>query len=69
MFLTLKKSLKNKKISLQIKIRILEAAVMTVVKYGSEYGSPNTALQKEDEDFLDVSQRNFLQNVLVCRDD
>ena len=35
-FSRLKKVWKNRKISLQTKIRILEATVMTVVKYGSE---------------------------------
>jgi len=37
-FLQLKKAWKNRKISLENKIRILEATVMTVVKYGSEDG-------------------------------
>jgi len=46
--------------SLQTKIRILEATVMTVVKYGSEAW----ALRKEDENLLDVFQRNCLRIVL-----
>ena len=49
-FSQLKKVWKNRKISLQTKIRILEATVMTVVKYGSEAW----VLQKADEDLLDV---------------
>jgi len=45
---------KNKKISVQTKTRILEATMMTVIKYGSEAW----ALRKADEDLLDVVQRN-----------
>ena len=56
----LKKVWKNEKISLQTKIRILEATVMTVVKYGSEAW----ALQKADENLLNVFQRKCLQIVL-----
>ena len=52
-FSQLKKSLEN----LTTKIRILEAKGMTVVKYGSEAW----ALRKEDENLLDVSQRNCLR--------
>ena len=48
------------KISTQTKIRILEASLMTVVKYGSEAWT----LRKADEDLLDVFQRNCLQIVL-----
>ena len=44
---------KGRKTSLQTKIRILEAAVMTVVKYGSEAWT----LRKADEDLLDVSRK------------
>ena len=47
---TVKDFWKNRKISLQTKIRILEATVMTVVKYGSEAW----VLRKADEDLLDV---------------
>ena len=49
-FSQLKKVWKNRKISLQTKIRILEATVMTVVKYGSEAW----ALRKSDENLLGV---------------
>ena len=55
-FLQLKKAWKNRKISLQTKIRILEGAVMTVIKYGSEAWT----LQKVDEDLLDVFQRRHI---------
>ena len=41
-------------------MRILEATVMTVVKYGLEVW----ALQKADEDLLDVFQRDCLRFVL-----
>ena len=44
----------------QTKIRILEVAVMTVVKYGSEV----LVLRKADEALLDVFQRNCLRVVL-----
>jgi hypothetical protein len=56
-FSQLKKVWKNRKISLQTKIRTLEG---TVVKYGSEVWG----LEKSDEDLLDVFQRNCLQIVL-----
>ena len=59
-FNSLKKVWENRKISLQTKIRILEATVMTVVKYGSEAW----ALRKADENLLDVFQRNCLRTVL-----
>ena len=49
-FSLLKKVGKNRKISLLTKIRILEAIVMTVVKYGSE----PWALRKAGENLLDV---------------
>ena len=62
-FLQLKKVWKNRKISLQTKIRVLEATVMTVVKYGSE----TWALQKADENLLDVFQRNCLRIFLGTR--
>ena len=62
-FSQLKKVWKNRKISLQTKIRILEATVMTVVKYGSEAWT----LQKADENLLDVFQRNCLRIVLGTR--
>ena len=62
-FFTVKNVWKNRKISLQTKIRILEATVMTVVKYVSEAW----ALQKADENLLDVFQRNCLQIVLDTR--
>ena len=48
---------KVRKIILQTKIRILDATVMTVVKYNSE----TLLLQKADEDLLDVLQRNCLR--------
>ena len=53
----------NRKISLQIKIRILETTVMTVVKYGSE----PWALRKADENLQDVFQRYCLRIVLGTR--
>ena len=59
-FSQLKKVRKNRKISLQTKIRILEATVMTVVQYGSEAW----ALRKLEENLLDVFQRNCLRIVL-----
>jgi hypothetical protein len=59
-FSQLKRVWKNRKISMQTKIRILEATVMTVVKYGSEAW----ALRKEYEDLLDIFQRNCLRIVL-----
>ena len=62
-FSQLKKVCKNRKISLQTKIRISEATVMTVVKYGSEAW----ALQKADENLLYVFQRNSLRIVLGTR--
>ena len=54
---------KNRKISLQTKVWILEVTVMTVVKYGSEAW----ALRKADEDLLDLFQRNCLRIVLGTR--
>ena len=62
-FSQLKKVCKKSKISLQTKSRILEATVMTVVKYGSE----TWVLRKVDEDLLDVFQRNCLRIVLGTR--
>ena len=62
-FFAIKKVWKNRKISLQTKIRILEGTVMTVVKYGSEAW----ALRKTDGDLLDVFQRNCLHIVLDTR--
>ena len=62
-FSQLKKVWKNRKISLQTQIRILEATVMTVVKYGSEAWT----LRKADENLLDVFQRNCLRIVLGTR--
>ena len=62
-FSQLKINCKNRKISLQTKIRILEATVITVVKHGSEAW----ALRKTDEDLLDVFQRNCLRIVLGIR--
>ena len=59
-FSQLKKVWNNRKISLVTKIRILEATMMTVVKYGSDAW----ALQKTDENLLDVFQRNCLWIVL-----
>ena len=50
-------------ITLQTKIIILEAIVMTVEKYGSKTG----VLQKLEEDMFDVFQRNCLRNVLGTR--
>ena len=68
-FAQLKQVWKNKKISLQTKIRILEATVMMVVKYGSEAW----ALRKANENLLDVFQRNVLRMmfsyVLRMKDD
>ena len=63
MFFQLKKVWKNKKISLQTKIRILEATVMKLVKYGSEAW----ALQKAEENLLDVFQSNYLLILLGTR--
>ena len=54
---------KNRKISLQSKIRIFEGTVMTVVKYGSEAWM----VRKADEDLLDVFLRNFLLIFLGTR--
>ena len=51
-FSQLKNVWKNRKISLQTKIRILEATVMTVVKYGFEAW----VLRKADEDLPDVTR-------------
>ena len=51
-----KKKCKNKEISLRMKIRILEATVMTIVKYGSEVW----ALRKTDNKLPDIYQRNCL---------
>ena len=59
-FSQLKKVLKNRRIILQTKIKILEAIVMTVVKYGSEAW----ALRKADENLLDIFQRTCLWIVL-----
>ena len=53
----------KRKTSLQNKIRILEATVMRVVKYGSEAW----ALRKADDDLLDVFQRHCQQIVLGTR--
>ena len=52
-FFTIKKVLKNRKISMQTKIRIMECTVMTMVKF--------------DGDLQDVFQRNCLQIVLGTR--
>ena len=62
-FSQLKKVWKNRKISLQTKIIIFEARVMTVVKYGSEAWT----LRKVDENLLDDFQRNCLRIVLGTR--
>ena len=62
-FLHLKKVWKNRKISLQTKIRILKATGTAVAKYGSEAW----ALRKVDEDLLYVFQRNCLRIVLDNR--
>ena len=62
-FSQFKKVWKNRKISLQTKIRILKATLMTVVKYGSEAW----ALRKTDEDLLDVFRTNCLRTVLGTR--
>ena len=59
-FSQLKNFWKNRKISLQTKIRILEATVMTVVRYGSQAWAP----RKTDKNLLDVFQRNCLRIVL-----
>ena len=59
-FSQLKKVWKNRKTSVQTKIRILEATVMTVVKYGSEAW----VLRKADENLLDFFQRDCLWIVL-----
>ena len=50
-------------IRLQKKIRILEARVITVIKYGSEAW----ALRKVDENLLDFFQRNTLLIVIGTR--
>ena len=60
LFSQLKKVRKNRKISLQTKIRMLEAKVMVVVKYGSEAW----VFRKADGDLLDVFERNYLRIVL-----
>ena len=62
-FSQLKKARKNRKIILQTKIRILEATLLTVVKFGSEAW----ALRKADEHWLDVCQRNFIRIFLGSR--
>ena len=54
---------KNRKMSLQTKIRILEATVMTVVKYGNEA----RAFRKVDKNLLGVFKRNCLLIVLGTR--
>ena len=59
-FSRLKKVRKNRKISLQTKIRIMAATATTVVKYGSE----KWALRKADKDLLEVFQRNWQRFVL-----
>jgi hypothetical protein len=59
----LKKVRKNRKISLQTKVRIFKATIMTVVKYDSEAW----ALRKTEEDLLDVSQKFCLRIVLGTR--
>ena len=59
----MKKVWKNRRISLQTKIIILEGTVMTEVKYGSEARS----LSKADEDLLDAFQTNCLRIVLGTR--
>jgi len=56
-----KKVPENRKISLQTKIRVLEATKMTVVKYGSEV----RALRKMKEDLLDLFQKYYLWIILV----
>ena len=60
LFSKLTKGWKNRKISLQTTIEILGGSEMTVVKYGSEAW----ALQKADEDLLDVFQRNSWRIIL-----
>ena len=62
-FSQLRKVWKNRKISLQTKIRILEVIMMTVVKYGSEAWS----VGKADVNLLDLFQRNCLRIVLGTR--
>ena len=59
----LKKVWKNRNITLQTRIKILEVTVMTVAKYGSEAW----VLRKADEYLLDVFQRNCLRIVLGTR--
>ena len=60
---TVKNVWKNRKIILWTRITILEAKVMTVVKYGSEVW----ALRKAEKELLDVLQRNCLRTVLSTR--
>ena len=60
-FLQLKTVLKNKKTRLPTQIRILEAAEITGVKYGSE--AP--ALQKMEEGLLDVFSEKFPTDYFV----
>ena len=62
-FSQLKKVWKDRKICLRIKVRMLEATVMTVGKYDSEAWS----LRKTKEDLLGVFQRNYIRIVLVTR--
>ena len=53
----------NRRIILRTKIRIMEAAVMTVVEYGSEAWM----LRKTEEELLDVFQKKYLRVVLGTR--
>ena len=62
-FSQLKQVWESRKISLQTKIRILEATMMTVVKYGSEAW----LFRKADEALQDVFQKDYLRIVLGTR--
>ena len=62
-FSQLENLLKNKKISLQTKIRIFEAITMTVVKFSSEAW----VLQKTVKDLPYAFKRNYLWTVMSTR--
>ena len=59
-FLQLKKGWTIRKTYLRTKIRIFEATLMTVVKFGSDAW----AIGKTEEDLLDVCQKSCLRNGL-----
>lgn len=62
-FSQLRKVWENRKIRLRTKLRIFEATVISVVRYGSE----TWALRRKEEDILDVFQRNCLRTILGIR--